>query len=397
MEQLDFLELIETYRAEDASNDRLFKGEGKQIRNGVRPTDAQYRRGVIEAATLYRNALTTRRGLFRLQEAMSTSDFPQLFGDVLDRSVLANYSETPVTWPNYVKRSTVRDFRTVKRFRIDGGETILEEVKELAPYPAGYITDDVYSYSVKKYGRRMPFSWETMINDDLNALQDIPQRMGRASRRSEERFAATLFCDANGPHASVYTTGNKNIINTTNGGSATNPPLSISAFQDAWAVLGNMVDSGGDPITIETVELVVGSKGLEITANNILNSPNLLIGADSGAFRLMPNNWMKGNVRVNYNPYVRQIITTGTRGDTSWFLFANPGNGRPALEMGFLLGNETPQMWMKEPNARRIGGGTSDPMAGDFDTDSIEYKVRHVFGGVVLDPKMTVASNGTGS
>ena len=36
-------------------------------------------------------------------------------------------------------------------------------------------------------------------------------------------------------------------------------------------------------------------------------------------------------------------------------------------------------------------------MDGDFDTDSIVYKVRHVFGGVALDAKGVVASNGTGS
>jgi hypothetical protein len=34
-------------------------------------------------------------------------------------------------------------------------------------------------------------------------------------------------------------------------------------------------------------------------------------------------------------------------------------------------------------------------MDGDFDTDSIEYKVRHVLGGSVIDPKFAVASNGS--
>jgi hypothetical protein len=54
-------------------------------------------------------------------------------------------------------------------------------------------------------------------------------------------------------------------------------------------------------------------------------------------------------------------------------------------------------VFFKEPNQRRLGGGASDPMDGDFDNDSIEYKIRHVFGGTLMDPKMAVASNGTGS
>src|SRR5690349_24991049 len=36
------------------------------------------------------------RGGFK--EAMSISDFPSLFGDIIHRSVLANYMETPYTW-----------------------------------------------------------------------------------------------------------------------------------------------------------------------------------------------------------------------------------------------------------------------------------------------------------
>jgi hypothetical protein len=63
--------------------------------------------------------------------------------------------------------------------------------------------------------------------------------------------------------------------------------------------------------------------------------------------------------------------------------------------MGFLRGYETPQIFMKMPNQSTVGGGPS-PMDGDFDTDSIEYKVRHIFGGVAEDFKMTVASTGAG-
>jgi hypothetical protein len=32
-----------------------------------------------------------------------------------------------------------------------------------------------------------------------------------------------------------------------------------------------------------------------------------------------------------------------------------------------------------------------------FENDTIDYKVRHVFGGTRVDPKMAVASTGTGS
>jgi len=77
-------------------------------------------------------------------------------------------------------------------------------------------------------------------------------------------------------------------------------------------------------------------------------------------------------------------------------VFASPAEGRPAVEMGFLRGHETPETFVKLADSQLLGGGVTDPSEGDFDTDSIQYKIRHVFGGTRLDPKMAVASNGTG-
>ena len=90
--------------------------------------------------------------------------------------------------------------------------------------------------------------------------------------------------------------------------------------------------------------------------------------------------------------------------------YANPENGRPALEFGRLRGHTTPELFMKLPNSVAIGEGSMgpgpgimpgstnmNPMEGDFDTDTLAYKIRHVFGGTTLEPIETVYSNGSGS
>ena len=173
--------------------------------------------------------------------------------------------------------------------------------------------------------------------------------------------------------------------------------LSIAALQTAMTVLGNQVDEQGEPIVIESVELVYGP-ALEVTAMNILNALQIEVTEAGGtsAQKLIAQNWMKSALRPNKNPYI-PLVASSANGATSWFLFANPNNGRPALEAGFLRGHEEPEVFMKSPNARRVGGGDVDAFNGDFDTDNIEYKVRHVLGGTRMDPKMTVGSNGSGS
>jgi len=385
---MEMLEVLETIWSEEASAQRLFGQEGRAVRHSAR--GPEYQKHLAEAANLVADVIRGKRPAYYLQEAMTTSDFPYLFGDILDRQLLAAYRETPQTWPNIAKRNTVRDFRTVKRFGVYGGDTILAAVVEQHEYPISKIDEDTpYTYAVKKYGRKMPFSWETIINDDLNALTDVPERFGRAARRSEEWFVTGLFVDASGPHASFYTGGNANIVTS-------NPVLSMAALQTALEVLSKQKDQNGNPILIDVVELVIPS-ALEVTAQNIMNMLQfeaIVKGGDANE-KLIIGNWMKTKFRLNVNPWI-PLVATSANGHTSWFLFSNPDADRPALEMGFLRGHEEPEIFMKAPNATRIGGGM-DAMNGDFDTDSIEYKVRHVFGGTRMDPKMTVASNGSGA
>ena len=158
---MEMLEVLETIRSEEASVQRLFGQEGRAVRHSGR--GPEYQKRLAEAANLVADVIKGKRPAYYLQEAMTTSDFPYLFGDILDRQLLAAYRETPQTWPNIAKRNTVRDFRTVKRFGVYGGDTILDKVVEQHEYPISKIDEDTpYTYAVAKYGRKMPFSWETI-------------------------------------------------------------------------------------------------------------------------------------------------------------------------------------------------------------------------------------------
>lgn len=384
----DFLESIEIIKQEEASSQKLFGGDGVGAKHIQK--SAQYKQSFSEALKLYADVCSGRQRFHRFTEAMTTSDFPLLFGDVLDRQLLANYMETPSVFRNYCKISTVADFRTVKRFTTSGAEGVLDVVNEQAEYPEEALGEAQNTYAVKKYGRRIPFAWETMINDDLDALKDVPARLGRAARRTEQKFATDLHVGTAGPDATLYSVGNENIVTS-------NPVLSISGLQTAMTVLAAQTDSDGEPIFIDVIHLVV-PPSLEITAKNILNSTELRLTAAGGVSnqQLIVSNWMQNRLRLSVDPYI-PIVASSSNGNTSWFLFADPNNGRPALEVGFLRGHTTPEIFIKSPNSQMVGGGQVNPMNGDFDTDSIQYKVRHVLGGTTIDPKMTVASNGSGS
>jgi hypothetical protein len=382
----EFLDLLETVKAEDVSIDRMFNAreDGRGVRS-MRRDDPRYQRSLTEAAKLCADVFEGRKPMHRLQEAMSTSDFPLLFGDIIDRSMLGRYREWPTIWAQLARRGTVRDFRTKRMFTMDGAEGILAAVGPGNEYPEAALNEGKYDYAVSKYGRRVPFLWEVFVNDDLDALRETPDRLAKAARMSEERFATELYADSTGPDAAYYT-GTRRI---TTGGTG----LDIAKLTAALSVLWAQVDADGNPIFTGTVRLVV-PPALQVTAMNIMNATEIRVAAGSGSAttdQAVAKNWVGNQVaEVVVNPWL-PIVDSSANKNTTWYLFADPGAGRPAMEVGFLRGHESPELFLKSPNAVRVGGGLVGAEEGSFETDGIDYKVRHVFGGALMEPKASVA------
>ena len=392
---MEMLELIESFRQEDAKFSNMFGGEGQRLRSAERSdaAEAKWRRQLIEAANFIRDIKEGRTPIYRLQEAMTRSDFPLLFADILDRQMLGAYKETQPTWQAYARRSVVPDFRNVKRFAMDGAEGRLDEIDETEEYKKRSLQERKDEFSVRKFGNRLDLSWEAMINDDFDNFLDIPNRLARAARRTEAHFATSLFVDKKGPHASLFKEANNNIVQDSEG---KQPPLSIEALQTAMTLLSKQVDFDGEPIL---VDLVV-PPALRVVAENILNATEIRTTVNGGAEgqELRVANWMKNGLRLQVEPWIPHIATT-ENGNSSWFLFGSPTDGRPALELGFLRGNEEPALYERLPNARRVGGGGGNAMES-FEDDTRAWRVRHVLGGTRLTgtggEKSAVASNGSG-
>lgn len=401
----DFMDLRETLRAEDASRERIL-GSGWSRWAGAKRgrTEAEYYAALAETADFLAGAIRGRRG-YNLEEAFSTSDFSLLMGDVMDRQLLGRYAEVPATWPAYARRAVVNDFRPQRRIQLDGLEGAYYpsfRKAELTEGKEGSLTETGYTYAVDVYEKQFALSWRVLVNDDLNAFASIPDRLARGARRTEDKFVTGLYVESTGPSTSIYTSGHKNIVSTGNGAAVTNPPLSVSGLQDAMTVLGNMVDADGEPIAMDMVTLVV-PPALAVVAENMMGATTIFAGGNAqvggggvAGQQIQVVNWMRNKVRVVVNPYLPVVDTT--HGSTSWYLFADPNVSRPALEIGFLRGYETPGIYRKAPDMQRVGGGgAAVEEMGSFDNGELRWKGMHIIGGVALDYRATVASNGSGS
>lgn len=383
MSTMLFEKSVERITSESTAIKTMFGGDRKV--HGARHRDPKWEKDLLEAQRFMWEIQAGRRPISHFTEAMSTSDFPSLFADALDRQLYGAYEATVPTWMSYARAATVNDFRPVKRFATTGVRGRLEKVGELAEHKRRAMDEAEYEYKVDKYEAGFALSWEAMLNDDLNAFMRLPQDLADSVRDSEEAFVTELIADANGPNATHYTSGNGNLLTG-------NPPLTRDALQAAITQLMKRKDANGNPIVVKGVRLVVGT-GLALVANEIIDTTEYRTVDANGNVRIIKGNGVAANLGVDVNYWIDSVATTANA-DTSWWVFADPNGTRPALEFGRLRGFEAPALYEKIPDMRRLGGG-DEPFS--FDTEAAEKKVKHVYGGTFVDEKMTLASNGSGS
>jgi hypothetical protein len=324
-------------------------------------------------------------GIINMRETMTRSDFPLLMGDMIERVMLARWGAFPQAWRQFVGVGTRRDFRTGRAIAVDGLEGAYPEQMEEEELQYGSLTETGYTYGIKKFSLGAKVSWELVLNDDLNAFDTIPDRLGRGAARTVARFVTDLYANPTGPDATFFSAGNGNLIPA-----GAPSALSITSLSTAYGMLRGKVDSSGEPIMVESAVLVV-PPALEVTARNLMNSTVVVPVSTSGG--PVYNNWITQGLSLAVDPYLPVITTTGTIGATEWFLFASPAVARPAIEVSFLSGYEQPVLYQKVANTARVGGGI-DQTAGDFSTMSQEWKSLIAFGGSLLDPKSAVGSFG---
>jgi len=355
-----------------------------------------YDQRLAEAISLIHNTarMPSHRHIFLLQEAMTTSDFPQLFGDVLDRRVIKKYTAVPPLWKNIgLKQIVNRIHPQVGKyaFAMSGGNERLERVAQKGEYLTSDRGENRYALTVYKYGKQFDISWESLINDDLNALGDTPERFAESTLNMENFRFVDTYADDDGTHGvdgagELYDKATANEVN----GSVN--LLTLANLATGYQAMASFRDRAGNPIRNKPVYLVVPPL-LEIPAREMLTSV-MKQYTQSGDTDVAATAYPMKNViaelglKLIVEPWLP--ICDPTNGDTAWYLFADP-NSIAAVQYGYLNGHERPEIVMKASDKVTIGGGAVSPFSGDFATDNVFYRVRQCFGTSKMDWRGTYA------
>jgi hypothetical protein len=400
------------------------------LREAIMPRNEVFVAHLMEKyPNLYMDDRAGRR-LLGLRETMSITDYQALYVDVLDRMYYGYYNAYPVVNKPIVRVHQLRDFRVVSRYLLDGAVSPYlpigrnRSTQTSGGGPAGAIPQTALSgpvpqdgstfpttdtapiqYQPLAYGSGTAVNWAALVNDDLGIFKDLSKRLAMQGNRGVSQFITSFFFSSAGLNAAIFKAAYKNLITPTYGALATNPPISSQGLMDALKVLAGQLDSSGNPIMITGKLYLVHGPSQIAAANNALKAVNMFVTNEGGTETasnsfiqqmLQVPNWVAQNIIPIMDPYM-PIVMTGAAGNiaqTAWALVCDPdAQERPGVEVGFLNGYETPQIFQKVPNTMRMGGGV-DPMLGDYYTMDQEMKIIGVMGGTQIDGRSMVGSTG---
>ncbi|WP_137296028.1 phage major capsid protein [Dictyobacter aurantiacus] len=316
--------------------------------------DSSLRAGISSGSHLGPIQVAESAPIGRVSEAdTTTASFSYLLGTSMNKRLLKDYEAWPAEWQKFASVIPIKDFKQQTRVRL-GAFGSLPIVAEDTPYSAVTLSDSAATYVPQKRGNLVTISRETILNDDLQAIRQIPSKLAVAAAYTLAEFVYS-FLSTNPviyDTANLFTTGAPH----NNLGAAA---LSTTAMQNGITAMREQSNYAGKRLGLRPRYLVVPPE-LEWTS---------MVVTKSAGVPGSPNN--------DINPmlgYVTPIVAPQLSSSTQWFLLGDPREV-DTIEIGFVGGQVNPSLFIQD-----------QPMVGlNFTQDAINYKIRHEYGGAVVD------------
>lgn len=283
----------------------------------------------------------------------STSDFPLLFENALNRALAARYRDADPTYRRIARQRTYMDFRDHSSVRVGDFPTLQPVSPEAGELKAGTFSESRERTAVKAYGVQVLLSRAMLVNDGLGGLQQVLNDRGRAVARFEDAtFYAMMLGGSNGDGPTLLET-TRQVFNTTDKTKAGTPSaIDIAALNLGRAELRKRKSLDG--------------ADLDLTASILLVGPDKETQAQQIVAPIQAQ--QAGNV----NPFsgTLSVVVTAKITGNAWYLFADPADA-PCFEWGLLEGYEAPRFRIEDPFGRQ---GTMLSLEHDFGCGAIDFR-----------------------
>ncbi len=314
--------------------------------------------------------LTESEALLR-EADVTTASFSYLLGTSMNKRLLKDYQAWPSEWQKFTTVTSLKDFKQQDRIRL-GAFGSLSTVLEDQAYTTLTLADTRAIYSPTKRGNIVQITRETIVNDDLYAIKQIPQKLAVAAAYTLAEFVYNLLAPSFGniydghPLFDSVNHSNTGIAAASLGTAASGGALNSADLQTAVVRMRKQTNLAGKPIGLKPRYLLT-VPDLEFQAMTLLKSAGLPGGNNNDI------NPMMGYCEPIIAPQLN-ALAAGPASTTMWIAIADP-RVIDTLEVGFVGGQVNPILLIQDM-----------PLYGlNFTQDTISYKVRHEYGGAVLD------------
>lgn len=290
----------------------------------------------------------------------TTGSFANILLDAANKTLLAAYDETPYTWSMWARQGqSAEDLKTLYRTRFSEAPNP-EEVPEGADYPEKAMTDSKESYRVAKFGESFSVSWETIINDDLDAIGRIPAMHGNAMRRLQNKKVYEVLTSnpLMGDGENLFDADHASGSNVS--GAAAAP--SVTTLNAAYVKMMTQKGLTSDAIINVIPRYLIVPVAYSATALELVNSTSYVLANSNSGVQNIYGPGGERSLQVIVDPQLDAASST------NWYLAADPSQ-IDTVELTFLSGEESPVM-ESEWNMKN---------------DTWFYKIRQTFGVKAID------------
>ena len=281
----------------------------------------------------------------------STSDFPLLFSNLAAKTLDAAYQEEPQTWAPLARQRNLPDFKNASDLVV-AGDLTPELLGEGGEYKAGTLKEAQHTWKLATYARKIRVTRHAIINDDLSALETVPDMLGRGFRRLESNIVWALITGN-----AVTSADGLSLFNAAHNNSSAQT-ITTTGFNAAKKAMRKQADIAGNTINLIPGYMMVPTD-LEATALQFLDPNGFMANARTGD---------NGPVTVQ-SAGVSLIVEPRLDGSaTTWYLAASTGSVE-GIVYGYLAGEEGPTVTTNEKR----------------DPDGVELLASFDFGAAVKD------------
>ena len=260
--------------------------------------------------------------------AFASHQISDLLSAVVNKFLLNGFNSVESVWQQISSVRSVNDFKAINQFRLNG-DFKFKKVGNGGELKTAIASDSKRSLSADTYGITTQITRQDMYNDDLNALSQVPQRMGRGSSLALNETIWTEFAADNATYYQKVT-------------AAAGNALTLAGLKIAATAFRKLTDPDGNPLGIAPRVLLVPPE-LELAAAELMTSSFLISGNTTPA----PSaNVLQGRYRVVVSNYLTSA--------TTWWLLAD-GADLPAMDVVFLNGQQAPTVENVMPDADKLG------------------------------------------